>query len=246
MTGSTHANHRSARSPRRTPQEPARDNPIRGPQTGTMRSEPGASASAGARGRHNQPVSRPASACPVQPPSKAGGASPRGGERHHGVGKADQSTEGDRTGRGTAHHAGPRGTPDRHAARHNQGTRTGAKQRRPPSAANPESAHNTRQTTPRGQVPSNTSCRPDRRVRARQRIQPRPATEQPPSGWTRMRPEGTQPLPAKNSHCPDGRVSAPQQRSAHATHSTTHRASTPMNRSQVAQDTAPHTGRAHR
>ena len=52
----------------------------------------------GASGRHKKPGSRPASACPAQPPSKAGGASPRGGERHHGVGKADRSTESDRTG----------------------------------------------------------------------------------------------------------------------------------------------------
>ena len=70
--------------------------------------------------------------------------------------------------------------------------------------------------------------------------------EQPPSGWTRVRPEGTQPLPAMYSRRPDGRVSAPQRRTAHATQSTAHRARTPVNRSQVAQDTAQHTGRAHR
>ena len=50
----------------------------------------------------------------------------------------------------------------------------------------------------------------------------------------------------RNSHRPDERVSAPQRRSTHATHSTTQRASTPVNRSRVAQDTAQHTGRAHR
>ena len=32
--------------------------------------------------------------------------------------------------------------------------------------------------------------------------------EQPPSGWTSARPEGTQPLPATNSRRPDGRVRA--------------------------------------
>ena len=132
MTGSTHANYRSARSPRPTPEGPARDNPIARPRTGTARSVPSAPVSAGASGRHNDPGCRPASACPAQSPSKAGGASPRGGERHHGVGKADRSTESDRTGRGTAHHAGPPGTPEGHAARHNQGTRTGAKQQQPP------------------------------------------------------------------------------------------------------------------
>ena len=156
VTGSTHANHRSARSPRPTPEGPGRDNPIAGPRTGTTRSEPSAPASAGASGRHKEPGSRPASACPAQPPSKAGGASPRVGERHHGDGKADWSTESDRTGRGAAHHAGPRGTPERHAAGHNQGTRTGAKQRRTPGATNPESAHNTQRTTAHEQVPGNS------------------------------------------------------------------------------------------
>ena len=103
-------------------------------------------------GRHNEPGFRQASACPAQPPSKAGGASPWGGERHHGIGKADQSTESDRTGRGAAHHAGPRRTPERHAAGHSQGERTVAKQQDPPDAANLESAHNTQRTTARGQV----------------------------------------------------------------------------------------------
>ena len=132
----------------------------------------------------------------------------RAGERHHAVGKANRSTESDRTGRGAAHHAGPRGTPERHAAGYNKGTRTGAKQRQPPGAANPESAHNTQRTTARGQVPSNTSCRPDERVRPRQQTQHLRATEQPPSGWTRVRPEGTQLLPATNSRRSDGRVRA--------------------------------------
>ena len=106
VTGSTHANHRSAHSPRPKPEGPARDNPIAGPGTGTTRSEPTALASAGASGRHKEPGSRPASTCPAQPPSKAGGDSPRGGERHHGDRKADRSTESDRTGRGAAHQHG--------------------------------------------------------------------------------------------------------------------------------------------
>ena len=208
VTGSTHANHRSARSPRPTPEGPARDNPIAGPRAGTTRSEPSAPASAGASGRHIEPGSLPASACPAQSPSKAGGAGPQAGERHHGVGKADRSTRSDRTGQGAAHHAGPRGTPERHAAGHNQGTGTGAKQRRPPGAADPECAHNTQRATARGQMPSKTSRRPDRRVRAWQRTQPLPATEQAPSGWTRVCLEGTQPLPVTNGRRPDGRVRA--------------------------------------
>ena len=158
VTGSTHANHRSARSPRPTLEGPARDNPIAGPRAGTTRSEPSAPALAGASGRHKEPGSRPASACPVQPLSKAEGASPRVGERHHGDGKADRSTESDRTRRGAAYHAGPQGTPERHAGGHNQGTRTGAKQRRPSGATNLESAHNTQRTTAQKQVPGKRSA----------------------------------------------------------------------------------------
>ena len=106
MTGSTHANHRSACSPRPTPEGPARDHPISGPRTGRMRSEPRAPASVGASGRHKGPGSRRASTCPALPPSKSGGSSARDEERHHGVGKADRSTESVRTGRGAAHQRG--------------------------------------------------------------------------------------------------------------------------------------------
>ena len=147
MTGSTHANQRSASSPRLTPEGPARDNPIAGPQTGTTRSAPSAPALAGASGRHNEPGSRPASACPAQPPSKSGGKSPQDGKRHHTVGKADRSTESDRTGLGAAHHAGPQSTPERHAAGHNHGTQTGARQQRPLGATNPDSARHNHTTT---------------------------------------------------------------------------------------------------
>ena len=159
MTGSTHANHRSTRSPRPMPEGPARDNPIAGPQTGTTRSQPSAPASAGASRRHNEPGSRQASACPAQPPSKSGGERPRGGKRHHGFRKVDRSTESDWTGRGAAQNAGPRGTPERHAAGHNQATGTGAKQQRPPGAANPDCAHHIHTTTAREAVPSNTQPR---------------------------------------------------------------------------------------
>ena len=99
---------------------PARDNPIAGPRTGTTRSETSAPFLAGANGRHNEPGSRPASACPVQPPSKAGGDSPRGAGRHHGNGKADRSTESDSRGRGAAH--------QRRAKRH---TREAQRRRQP-------------------------------------------------------------------------------------------------------------------
>ena len=49
--------------------------------------------------------------------------------------------------------AGPRGTPERHTARHTHSTRTGAKPQRPPGAANPGSVHNTRRTAAREKVP---------------------------------------------------------------------------------------------
>ena len=193
VTGSTHANHRSARSPRTRPDGPATDNPIAGPRTGTMRSEPSA----------------PSSTCPAQPPSKSAGDSPRGGERHQGNRTADRSTESDRTGRGAAHHAGPRGTPERHAAGHNQGTRTGAKQQRPPDAADPEKAHNTQRTTAQEQVPGNPSCRSDRGVRA-------PAANPAPASYginaVRMDEcaRGSVPSPCRlrNSRRPNERVRA--------------------------------------
>ena len=89
-----------------------------------------------------------------------------------------------------------------------------------------------------------------------------------PCGWTSVRPDGTQPLPATNSRRLDGGVSTPQRHPAqqhntpsrhtgeqepggpgHRTRKTSHRAGAPVNRSQEAQDTAhakQHTERAHR
>ena len=162
VTGATHATHRSASSPKPTPEGPARNNSIAAPRTGTTRSELSAPASAGVGGRHNEPGSRPASACPAQPPSKAGGDSPWGGVR---------STESDLTGRGAAHHAGPEGTQEMHAAGQNHGTRTGAKQQRPPGAANPDSARHNHKSTARVAPPSNTRPgreRPPKRTHAAQ------------------------------------------------------------------------------
>ena len=167
VTWSTHANHRSADSPRTTLEGPARDKPITGPQTGTTDSGPSAPASAGASGRHKEPGSGPASRCPAQPPSKSGATAP-------GVGKGTTAS-GKPTG-------APRGTGPDKAQRTTRGHE--ARQKVTPPAT----------TKAHEQVPSNTSCRPDRRLRTRQRTQPLPATEQQPSGWTCARPEGTQPL----------------------------------------------------
>ena len=136
--------------------DPPGTTPSRCSERVTTQRAPSTPASAGASGRHHEPGPRPASTCPAQTPSRSGDESPRGGGRHHGIGKADRSTKSDRTGRGAAHHARPQGTPESHAAGHNQGTRTGAKQQRPPGAANPASAHNTQRTWAQEQVPGNT------------------------------------------------------------------------------------------
>ena len=125
VTWSPHANQRSAPSPRPTPEGPARDDLTAKPQTGTTRSEPSAPASAGASGRHNEPGSRPASTCPVQPPSKAGGASPRGGEKHQRFRKSrpEHRERLDRTRRGApprGHKARQRGTPPATTKAHGQ------------------------------------------------------------------------------------------------------------------------------
>ena len=125
MTGSTHANHHSARSPRPTPEGPARDNPITGPLVGTTRSEPSPAASAAASGRHKEPSSWPASTCAAQAPGKSWGASTQGGGRHHGVRKPDGSTESerDRRRRGSfrrGRQARQRGTPPATTEAHGQ------------------------------------------------------------------------------------------------------------------------------
>ena len=152
MTGFTHAHNRSVRSPRPKPEGPARDHPIAGPQTGTKRSEPSALASAGASGRHKELGSRPASTCPAQPPSKARGC--RGvGEGTTATGSPTRAPRAAQPDEAWRVNAGPRGTPERHAAGHNHGTRTGAKPQRPPGAANPGSAHNTQRTAAQEKVP---------------------------------------------------------------------------------------------
>ena len=155
-------------------------------------------------------------------------------------------------------------------------------------------------TKAHGQVPSHNGCQVPQTQRAgttsteprhRNRCQATPTA----SGWTSVRPEGTQPLPATNSRRPDGRVRArrvpspyrlrtaavrmdecapggypaptgyeqppsvrtserpvatPRPRNTtRATQSTAHRATTPVYKSQAAQDTVhatQPTDRAHR
>ena len=190
MTGSTHANHRGACSPRPTLEAPARDNPIAGPRTATTRSEPSAPASTGASGRHNEPGYWPASACPAQPPSKARGASPRAGERHHAVGKADLSTESNRTGQGAAtRHAreASRRPQQRHTDRCQATTAAGC--RKPGQCAQHATNHGTRAGAKQHQPPSVRAC-------ARPAANPAPAGYGTvPSGWTSVR-QAAYPAPA--------------------------------------------------
>ena len=263
MTGSTHANHRCRRdlsgtAPSRGPERVQRGAsppplPQRGPPAGTMSPVLG-------------PLPRASRSHSVKRPRRGG--------RHHGDGKADQSTESNRTGRGAAHHAGPRGTAERHAAGHNQGT---------------------------GQVLSNNGCWVPQTRRAhttrneprhKNRCRPTPGAvridecapggysapagnEPPPSGWTSAR-RAAYPAPAsyktgavRMDECAPGRYSAPvgyeqppsgwtkvrpaatprTRNTTHATNSTTHRGSILVNKSQGAGDTVhatQHTKGAHR
>ena len=110
--------------------------PWQGPAAGTMSPVPG----------------RPPRA-PRSHPVKPGATAPGVGEGTTATGKptgAPRATGPDEERRTNP---GPRGTPDRHAARHNHGRRTGAKPQRPPGALNPGSAHNTRRTAARDKVP---------------------------------------------------------------------------------------------
>ena len=142
--------------PKPTPEGTARAHPIAGPRTGTTRTEPKAPASAGASGRHKEPGSRPASTCPAQPPSKSRAASPRDGERHHGVRKDNPSTASDQTGRGAAlqcratRHA--RETRRRPQPRHTNRCRATAAT----GCHKQGSTHISRRTTAQEQAPGNT------------------------------------------------------------------------------------------
>ena len=191
-----------------------------GPRTGTTWSAPSALASAGASGRHKEPGSRPASTCPAQPPSKAGGDSPRLGEGTTVTGKPTGAPRATGPDEARRTNAGPRGTPERHATGHNHGTRTGAKPQRPPGAANPGSVHNTRRGAAREKVPRTAglprphtaptasgkrapAARPKRRevggARAPDPGRPTPRQEAPPPGTLMPPPQRAK--PARKSPC---------------------------------------------
>ena len=187
MTGSTRANHRSARSPRPTPEGRARDNPIADPRARTTRSEPSAPASAGASGRHNDPVlSRPPRA-PRSHPVKPGVEAPGMGKDTRASGKptgARRATGPDETQRTTrGHEARQRGTPPARIKAH-------------------------------GQVPSSNGRRVPQTRRARTtRYEPRHENRcqaTPAAVRTDVCAPGSEPSPwqLRNSRLPDGRVRA--------------------------------------
>ena len=89
---------------------------------------------------------------PVKPRATAPGA----GEGTTATGKLTGAPRATGPDEARRTNAGPRGTPERHAAGDNHGTGPGAKQQRPPGAANPDSARHTRTTTAREAVQSNT------------------------------------------------------------------------------------------
>ena len=89
---------------------------------------------------------------PRSHPVKRGATAPGLGEGTTATGKPTGAPRATRPDKERRTNAGPRGKPERHAAGHNHGTRTASKPQRPPAAANPGIAHNTRRTTARDKV----------------------------------------------------------------------------------------------
>ena len=99
---------------------------------------------------------------PCSRPVKPGATALRVGEGTTATGGptgAPRATGPDRARRSNA---GPRGTPERHAAGHIDSTGPAAKQQRPLGAANRDSAHHNHTTTAREAVPSNTQTGEER------------------------------------------------------------------------------------
>ena len=216
--------------------DPPRKKPSRGPEQVQHGAHPEPLPRRGhAAGTMSPVLGRPQCA-PRSRPVNSGAKAPGVAERHQGVGKADQSTESTRAGRGQAHRAGPRGTPERHAAGHNQAhgqlpsnnSRRVLQYRNARRTRNEPHHQNRCKATPAAVqmdvcAPSSdpTPCRllnsrrQDGRMRTRQHTQPLWATKQPPSRWMCACPEHSQPLRATKSRCPDGRVRTPQRSSTH-------------------------------
>ena len=88
------------------PRDPPGTTPSRGPERLRRGASPLPLPRRGPVAGRNEPRSRRAPTCSAQPSTKSGGASSRAGERHHCVGKANRSSESDRTGRGAEHQRG--------------------------------------------------------------------------------------------------------------------------------------------
>ena len=146
VNGSTHANHRSARSRGPTLKGLPRDNLIASPERVRGRASRAPLPQQGpAAGTKSPVLGRPARAPgsrPVNPEGRAFGV----GKGNTAPGKPTRALRATRA-EARCTNVGPRGTPERHAAGHNQGRRSGAKQQRPPRAANPDGAHNPQRTT---------------------------------------------------------------------------------------------------
>ena len=133
----------------RSQRDPPRTTPPRGPELVRRGACPAPLPRQGpAAGTKSPNLGRPPRA-PRRHPVKPGATAPGLGEgttamrRATGAPRATGPDEERRT------NAGPRGTPERHASSHNVGMRTGTKPQRPPSAANPGSAHKSAGTAAR-------------------------------------------------------------------------------------------------
>ena len=165
---------------------------------GPTRSEPSAPTSGGASGRHNEPGSRPASACPAQPPSKAPGKGKgtTASGKSTGAPRAPGPDEARRTTRG--HEARRRGTPPATTKAHGQVP--GNNGRRVPQTRRAHTTRNERRHRNRCQA-TPAAVRMDE---CASRGYPAPTGyEQPPSEWSSARPEVAPPLSATHSRRPD-------------------------------------------
>ena len=137
----------------RSRRDPPQTTPSQGPERVRRGARPAPLPRQGpAAGTMSPVLGRPPPA-PRSHPVKPGATALGLGEGTTATGKttgAPRATEPDEERRTNA---GPRGTPERHAAGHNHGTRTGTKPQRPPGAANPGSANNTRRPAARDKVP---------------------------------------------------------------------------------------------
>ena len=137
----------------RSRRDPPGPTPSRGPKRVRRGARPAPLPRQGpAAGTMSLVLGRPPRA-PRSHPVKPGATAPGVGEGITATGKPTGAPRATRPDEERRTNAGPRGTPERHAAGHNQGTRTGAKPQRPPGATNPRRAHNTRRTAAGDKVP---------------------------------------------------------------------------------------------